>query len=215
MFTEGLDLTARKEGILIAIEGCDGSGKSELAKRLTDHLNSIGIKTIASREPGGCKISEDIRNVILNNKDLKPETEALLFAAARTQHIYDTILPALSDGTNVITDRYISSSYAYQGYARFLGEKYISKINPNFPPDLVIYLDINPDIALDRIYENNRDTNRFDEQSISFHQIARLGFKRTAKLFNTIQIDARKDRDEVFEEALKYIITYFNFNKEA
>lgn len=193
-------MEVRTTGALIAIEGCDGSGKTEAVKAIKEYCEKENIDFITTREPGGCNISEQIRNIIVdkNNKNMTAQTEALLFAAARTQHINDTILPAVKEGKIVITDRFISSSYAYQAYGRGLGMDYIYNINPKAAiPDLVIYLDVDPEVGLSRIKNNNRDTNRLDEEKLEFYTKCRMGFKEVADQFNTVIIDANKDIDTV------------------
>ena len=111
------------KGKFIAFEGCEGSGKSTQLKLLAEYLIGHGVDFILTREPGGSEISEQIRGIILNGKntDMCDECEALLYAAARVQHLKQTVMPALEDGKLVICDRYIYSSLAYQGYARGLG----------------------------------------------------------------------------------------------
>ena len=118
-------------GKFITFEGCDGCGKSTQLKKLSEYLEKNGVAHIFTREPGGGKISEDIRAILLNGKntEMTDECEALLYAAARVQHLSDRVEPALKDGKLVICDRYVDSSFAYQAFARGLGEDFIGKIN--------------------------------------------------------------------------------------
>ena len=120
-----------KRGKFITFEGCDGCGKSTQLKMLSDYLTQNGIAHIFTREPGGGKISEAIRDILLSGKNMEmtDECEALLYAASRVQHLRDRVDPALQEGKLVICDRYVDSSLAYQGYARGLGTDFISKIN--------------------------------------------------------------------------------------
>ena len=141
------------KGKFITFEGCEGSGKSTQLKMLSDYLDKQGIPYILTREPGGSPISEQIRKIILDGKNMEmcDECEALLYAASRIQHIKETVLPALDAGKLVICDRYIDSSLAYQGAARGLGLEYVASINEKAlkmcPPDLTVFFDIPPDEA--------------------------------------------------------------------
>lgn len=110
-------------GLFITFEGTEGSGKTTLINKVVDYLNSKNIKNIKTREPGGIKIAEEIRNVILNvdNTQMDKITEALLYAASRRQHLVEKVIPYLEEGYVVICDRFIDSSLAYQGYARGIG----------------------------------------------------------------------------------------------
>ena len=118
-------------GKFITFEGCDGCGKSTQLKMLSDYLTENNIPHIFTREPGGGKISEAIREILLNgkNSEMTDECEALLYAAARVQHLRDRVQPALDKGELVVCDRYFDSSFAYQAYARGLGVDFIGKIN--------------------------------------------------------------------------------------
>ena len=109
-------------GAFITFEGCEGSGKSTQIRLLSQYLQDKNIPHVVTREPGGGEISEEIRKIILNGKfmEMSDECEALLYAAARVQHLKDTVEPALERGEMVICDRYIFSSFAYQGYGRGL-----------------------------------------------------------------------------------------------
>ena len=120
-----------KKGLFIVFEGGDGSGKSTAINSIYDWFVENKIKCIKTREPGGIKIAEDIRQVILdrNNTAMDGRTEALLYAAARRQHLVEKVIPALEDGVVVLCDRFVDSSLAYQGYARGLGIDAIMSIN--------------------------------------------------------------------------------------
>ena len=173
----------------ITFEGGEGTGKTTLIEMLMKDLEASGFKAIKTREPGGSKISEEIRNVILNvdNTMMTYMTEALLYAASRAQHLNEVIKPALEDGNVVICDRYIDSSLAYQGYARGLGIEKVYKINDyaidGFYPDLTIYIDVDPRIGLGRIKSNHRDMDRLDLEQISFHEKVRAGYLEVSKMF--------------------------------
>src|SRR5699024_11009411 len=135
-------------GIFITLEGPDGSGKSTISRNIANYLSEENIDFITTREPGGTKIGEDIRDIILdsNNKKMCPETEALLYAASRGQHVQEKILPSLNKGKVILCERYLFSSLAYQGVGRNLGIEEVKKINDfaikNVYPDLVNCLDV-------------------------------------------------------------------------
>ncbi len=152
-------------GKFIAFEGCEGAGKSTQMRLLSELLQKRGVPHTVTREPGGGEISEAIRKVILNGKftAMTDECEALLYAAARVQHLADTVAPALERGELVLCDRYIFSSYAYQGSGRGLPRSFLEQINSyalaHFMPDLALFLDIPPALAFDRkhgVDENDR-----------------------------------------------------------
>ena len=117
------------KGLFISFEGCDGCGKTTLMKRVAGVLESKGLEIVQTREPGGVPIAEKIRNIILDTAEQDAKTEALLFAAARRQHVVEKIIPALKMGKIVLCDRFIDSSLAYQGYARGIGLGPLLKLN--------------------------------------------------------------------------------------
>ncbi len=172
-----------KEGVFITLEGPEGSGKSTIIKLLEGYFNEKGADYVSTREPGGINIAEQIRNVILdkNNTAMDGRTEALLYAASRRQHMFEKVIPALKNGKVVICDRFVDSSLAYQGYARGLGIDEVMKINEfaieGYMPNLTLYLDIKPEIGLDRIAKNkDREVNRLDLEKLDFHKRVREGY---------------------------------------
>ena len=191
----------------ITIEGCEGSGKTSIIKLICEEFKKRGIDFLSTREPGGSKISEQIRNVILNVNNTKMDymTEALLYAASRRQHLEEIVKPALNEGKVVICDRYLDSSLAYQGYARGLGIEEVYNINmyatSGFLPDLTIYIDIPVEVGLGRIKENNRDVNRLDLEKVAFHNKVREGYLKIASMYpDRIKvIDGNATLEEVFE----------------
>lgn len=200
--------------MFISFEGIDGSGKSTIAKLVDKKLKSEGYETVLTREPGGVKIAEDIRAIILdkNNVNLDDHTEALLFAAARRQHLKEKIIPALKENKIVLTDRYIDSSLAYQGGGKKLGVDEVYKINifatDNLLPDLTILFDMDPIEALKRIDKNkNREVNRLDLETMSFYKTVRQTFLDLANKYpNRIKVvDASKNIEEVFNDTMKLI----------
>lgn len=168
---------------LINLEGGEGSGKSTVLNMLAEALTEKGFSVVRTREPGGIDIAEQIREVILNreNTAMDARTEALLYAAARRQHLVEKIIPALEAGSIVLCDRYIDSSLAYQGYARGLGMDEIFAINKfaidEYMPDLTLYFDVNPKVGLARIEQDlAREVNRLDVESMKFHYKVREGY---------------------------------------
>lgn len=204
-------------GKFIVFEGGEGSGKSTILEMVYEDLKSNGIKCTKTREPGGIKISEDIRNIILdkNNTNMDGKTEALLYAAARRQHLIEKVIKDLEDGKVVLCDRFIYSSLAYQGYARNLGIKEIYDINKfaigEYMPDLNIFFDIRPEVGFSRINKNsNREVNRLDLEKIDFHYKVREGY---TKLYEEnkayfVKIDAEKSIEEVFSTVKKIIMDF-------
>jgi dTMP kinase len=195
-------------GKFIAIEGGERVGKSTYLKMLKDYLTENGgaERCVFTREPGGDEISEKIREIILDGKyfgKISPHTEALLYAAARCRHIDAVILPALNAGKNVVCDRYIHSSFAYQGFARGLGYEFIREINAyavkNCMPDAVIFIDLSPENA----YERGGAADRMEKEKIEFHKAVYKSFtdlKKTEKNFFAI---VPKGKDETFLEILE------------
>lgn len=200
--------------MFIAFEGGEGSGKSTALKKISQKLQDDGYEIVLTREPGGTKISEEIRNIILDkaNTEMDPKTEALLYAASRRQHVVEKIIPSLKEGKIVITDRYLDSSLAYQGAARGLGIDEIYQMNQfateGLVPDLTILFDLSPEEGLERISVNaNREVNRLDVEQLSFHDKVRNGFHELVKRFpeRFFVIDASLSPDEVAELSYKEI----------
>ena len=201
--------------MFITIEGPEGSGKSTATETVINKLRELGYDVLKTREPGGTPISEQIRNVILDkdNKAMDGRTEALLDAAARRQHLVESVWPAVKEGKIVICDRYIDSSLAYQGGARGLGIDNIVDINmfatDNTWPDLTLLFDIPPEIGLERISLNkNREVNRLDLETLEFHKKVRQTFLDLAEKYSErfVIIDASKSREEVAQDALNAIL---------
>ena len=205
------------KGKFIVFEGGEGSGKSTMIELIYNFLIEKGVECIKTREPGGIKISEDIRNIILDtqNTSMDSKTEALLYAAARRQHLVEKVIPELEMGKIVLCDRFIYSSLAYQGYARGIGVDDIFLINKfaieEYMPDLNLLFDLSPEVGLDRINKNkDREVNRLDLEKIDFHNRVREGYINLAKENNDkfIIINAEKTLNEVFEETKDIILEY-------
>jgi len=168
--------------VFIAFEGVEGSGKSTQLERLRAELERLGRPTVVAREPGGTAVGERIRRLLLDPdvRPLDPHAEALLFAAARAQLVTDVIRPALQRGQDVLCDRYVHSSLAYQGAARALGEEGIVAVNRwatgGLWPDLVVLLQLDPKLGLDRVDR----ADRFENEDLEFHEAVGRAYQQLA-----------------------------------
>ena len=196
-------------GKFVTFEGCDGCGKSTQLKMLSTYLTENNIPHIFTREPGGGKISEAIREILLSGKngDMTDECEALLFAAARVQHLRDRVEPALREGKLVICDRYVDSSLAYQACARELGREFIEKINAyaleNYLPDLTVFIDLTPEAAFRR--KHGADENdRMEQAGMTFHKRVYEGYSALANEYpeRIARVDGERTPTEIFESVL-------------
>ena len=176
-----------REGLFITLEGGEGSGKTTVLGRLAAYLQNRSMPYLITREPGGIEIAEKIRSIILDpaHTAMDARTEALLYAASRSQHLAERVEPALGEGLTVLCDRFVDSSLVYQGYARGLGIEEVWDINRfaigDRMPHITFYLDIEPEIGLARIAANReREVNRLDMESLAFHQKVREGYRLVA-----------------------------------
>jgi dTMP kinase len=195
----------------MTMEGGEGAGKTTILREIAEWLEARGWKVVVTREPGGIPIAERIREMILDRgaAEMDARTEALLYAAARRQHLVQKVEPALAAGAVVLCDRFIDSSLAYQGYARGLGIEEVWAIN-RFAiggrlPDLTLYLDVRPEIGLERIRTaGGREINRFDLEDLSFHRKVREGYLLLAERHpdRIVTIDAEQPPERVLEQAL-------------
>jgi dTMP kinase len=208
--------------MFITFEGGEGSGKSTAIKKIVELLEAKHYEVVLTREPGGTPISEEIRNVILDKKniDMDPMTEALLYAASRRQHVVEKIRPALKEGKIVLCDRYLDSSLAYQGGARGLGIQRIKELNQyatdGLEPDITIFFDLKPEVGLARIDANaNREVNRLDVEKLSFHKKVYESFHLLADANPNryVVIDASLDPSSVASEAWNAIEKHLNESK--
>lgn len=202
-----------KKGLFITFEGPDGSGKTTVSNAVVERLQKEGYQVKYTREPGGSKIAEEIRSVILNpkNTEMDARCEALLYAAARRQHLVEKVLPALEEGITVISDRFVDSSLAYQGYGRGIGVDEVYSINmfaiEGRLPDKTIYLDIDAKTGLDRINANRTSLDRLDQESEDFHNLVHKGYEEVVNIYKDrmVIIDASKDVESVIEEAYQVL----------
>ena len=203
-------------GKFITIEGPDGSGKTSVIKLLVSKLQTMRYSVYPTREPGGSKISEQIREVILDvdNTLMDARTEALLYAAQRRQHLVEKVIPELESGTLVISDRFVHSSLAYQGIARNIPVDEIWKINQfaieNHRPDLTLLIDVPAEVGLDRIYKarGQRQFDRLDQEDLSFHQKVRQAYLDFADMDeNMVVVDGNQEIEAVANDCMKVILS--------
>lgn len=215
------------KGIFITIEGPDGAGKTSVLNEVYPKLEEIAkTSIIRTREPGGVLIAEKIREIILDpkNKEMDERTEALLYVAARRQHLIEVILPALEAGKIILCDRFVDSSLAYQGAGRKIGVSAIAKLNAfaieGLMPDFTVYLDIDSEIGLQRINNSRSHTvDRLDKEGLEFHQRVRHEYLKLVDEYpeRIKKIDAKRSLEKVTQVTLEKIIdrypAYFNNQK--
>lgn len=206
-------------GYFITFEGGEGAGKTTILHAVSNKLKEKGYDVITTREPGGIRIAEQIREIIHNpdHTEMEERTEALLYAAARRQHLVEKVFPALEQGKIILCDRFIDSSLAYQGHARGLGIDEVFSINQfvikDCMPDLTLFFDIDPKKGLERIAANkDRERNRLDLENIDFHELVYEGYQILTKRFsNRIKkIDAEQSLEAVEKAAMDCIIAKIN-----
>lgn len=202
-----------KKGLFITFEGPDGSGKTTVSKAVSEKLLSEGYQVRYTREPGGSAISEKIRDIILDpaNTEMDPRTEALLYAASRRQHLVDIVLPLIEQGVTVISDRFVDSSIAYQGYGRQIGAAEVYAINAfaieNYMPVKTIFLNVSAETGLARIQANRAVLDRLDAESTDFHKRVFDGYQKVIAQYadRMIVVDASRDVDEVIAEVYSIV----------
>jgi dTMP kinase len=195
----------KKKGLFITFEGPDGSGKTSQLKLAVTWLERHGVPLVITREPGGTLIGEEIRKLLHDTRrtEMAREAEILLYSASRAQHVAEIILPALQAGKVVLCDRFFDSTYAYQGYGRGLSMDALQLITKfatqNLSPDLTLYLDIAPEVGIQRRERGGEVLNRLDREALEFHQRVREGYlaliEANPERWRTI--DASGTREEV------------------
>ena len=202
-------------GRLITFEGIDGSGKSTQIHMLKNEFNIMGIECKTFREPGGTKLSEQIRAILLDKKNIEliSMSESLLFAAARAQLTAEQIKPAIENGEFVICDRFTDSTIAYQGYGRGLDIKKLEEINyiatDGIIPDITFILDINPEIAATRM--EHEEADRMETTGVNFFRRIRDGYRQIRKQNPNryMKINGEQSPEKVFKEIKKIIMKKF------
>ncbi len=197
------------QGKFITFEGADGSGKTTQIEKIKKYLEEKGHKCLLTREPGGSKLGNKIREILLHyDGEVDYLSELLLYMADRAQHVKTIILPALKEGMIVLCDRYIDSSVAYQGYARGLDVEQIMELNKiatfGIEPDLTIVFDVETQTAIKRLGETK---DRLEQEGIEFHQKLRYGYLELAKKFpqRISVVNSNLTIEEVFSEVKKIL----------
>jgi dTMP kinase len=187
------------------MEGPDGSGKSTQIELLKEYLEGAGYDVLITREPGGNRISEAIREIILNSEytEMSPVTEMMLYASARAQLIAEVIGPAIESGKAVISDRFVDSSLVYQGMARGLGVETVYEINKvaigEYMPQLTIMLDLPAEVGISR-KKDQKELDRMELESLEFHKKVAAGYREMAQRFpeRIKSIDATLPIEEIY-----------------
>ena len=202
-----------KQGVFITFEGNDGAGKTTVCKGIYNKLNEMGYDCIYTREPGGSKIAESIRNILLdvNNTEMDDRTEALLYAASRRQHLKEVVLPALEENKIVLCDRFLDSSLAYQGIARGIGFEEVLSINEfaidGCMPQKTLFIAVSIETGKKRM-DLRGDLNRLDKEAESFHLAVRAGYDKLIEMYpERIEVvDGEPGPDVVLENALNAVL---------
>ena len=201
-------------GTFLSMEGLDGSGKSTQLRALVETLHRFGYEVVETREPGGCRISEKIRELLLSreNVGMTEDTEALLYAASRAQHVHDTILPVVESGRICLSDRFLDSSVAYQGGGRELGVQEVMDINAHavhgLRPDITVFLELPHDVALRRRYGAS-EPDRMEMEGDAFHarveQAYREMLRREPERF--VVVDASESAETISQKIADRVLT--------
>jgi dTMP kinase len=191
-------------GLFLCLEGGEGAGKSTQAALLVDWLESLGHPVLLTREPGGTEVGKILRGIVLDNAtgELSPRTEALIYAADKAEHVDRVVLPALDDGTVVLTDRYVDSTLAYQGAGREIGIAELEAVarwaTSELRPNLTIVLDIDPAVGLARF----EGADRIEAEPLEFHQRVRQHFLDLAAVdpVHYLVVDASRPADDIHHQ---------------
>lgn len=206
-----------KKGLFITFEGGDGTGKTTQIKMLNQYIKSKGIETHLTREPGGCPVSERMREIVLTSEveDLDPISELFLFSASRHEHIRQVIKPKLEQGIFVLSDRFYHTTYAFQGYAGGLDMDIIKKVTDiaveTTRPDLTILLDMDHKLGIERSkgkslleFVGGKEELRFESKELEFHKTARQGFLKAVEGDDkAVVISAEQSIEDVHQEIIK------------
>jgi len=211
-----------RRGLFITVEGTDGSGKTTQIVRMKSYLASLGCEVLLTREPGGTRISENVRSIILNpeNTEMSNTTELLLYSAARAQLVEQVIKPSIENCITVICDRYVDSFYAYQGFGR--GIKYellenITNIAINGTmPDVTFFFDLDPEIALKRRLASS-ESDRIENEVMDFHKKVYAGYKNLAGRYpkRIKTIDASASEEVVWKDVRRQLDAALGFIKSV
>ncbi len=191
----------------VTFEGIEGSGKTTQVRLLSEYLTERGIPHRVTREPGGTPLADEIRSLLLSSRaePVFPETELLLYEAARAQHVRGVILPALSSGQAVLCDRFYDATSAYQGHSRGIEARRVEWLNAfasaGLSPDLTFLLDISPEDGFTRVHGRGMRLDRIEVESLEFHRKVREGYLRLqpAHPARIVRIDGALPAAEVFQ----------------
>lgn len=202
------------QGLFISFEGPDGAGKTTQVQLLADLLAASGHKVTVTREPGGTPLGDKIRTLLLDlaNSEMCAETEALLYAAARAQHVTQVIAPALARGEVVISDRYADSTVVYQGAARALDKNRLEALNEfavkGVMPDLTILLDAEVALLQSRLADRG-NCDRIEQEDVKFHETVRQGFLALAARQSRIKVVSALGEQSTVQAAIATIVRQF------
>ncbi|MCL3817404.1 dTMP kinase [Aeromicrobium wangtongii] len=191
-------------GLFLCLEGGEGAGKSTQAALLVDWLESLGHPVLLTREPGGTEVGKILRGIVLSNDtgELSPRTEALIYAADKAEHVDRVVLPALDDGSIVLTDRYVDSTLAYQGAGREIGIAELEAVarwaTSDLRPNLTIVLDVDPAVGLARF----EGADRIEAEPLEFHQRVRQHFLDLAAVdpAHYLVLDASRPAEDIHRD---------------
>ncbi|SDN57550.1 dTMP kinase [Fictibacillus solisalsi] len=202
-------------GLFITIEGPDGSGKSTQIKKLAEFLKESSIPFILTREPGGTAVSDKIRSLILDpaHPEMADETEVLLYAASRAQHVKEKIIPAQKEGKLVLCDRFVDASVAYQAYGLGIPVEDVTRINRfatgGLKPDRSYLIDVAPEIGRQRMVSrySGEALDRIEQKELDYHERVRSGFQKIYEENKErfLLVDGNQTEDEVFDVIIKDI----------
>lgn len=203
----------------VTFEGIEGSGKTTQLRRLSAHLAAKKVPHVVTREPGGTPLADEIRKLILipREEPVSPETELLLYEAARAQHVRGFILPALSSGRAVLCDRFCDATTAYQGHSRGIAAGQVDALNRfaagGLIPDLTLLLDLPPEAGFARIARRGGPADRIERESLAFHRAVREGYLRLQETHpgRVVRIEAAVPEEEVFRTVLGAVAKRFGW----
>lgn len=214
--------------MFITFEGGDGSGKTTQVAETVAYLRQNGYDVLHTREPGGTYIGDRVRDILLappqDGREMAPQTELLLFAASRAQLVHEVIQPHLESDGIVVCDRYIDSTFAYQGYGHGLNLEVLRKIigfaTGGLVPDLTLFLDIPPDVALRRRAAGTlfgEEWNRLDDKALSFHQRVYQGYRELIlrEPARFVEIDATESQEQVQQDIRTVLAAWLDLPRRA